>query len=677
MKKIFTIFIISFYFGSYIHGAYIEEDILNKLSAENGILSRIYDHFTSENLCIHNEELYYYIITTLDTNITNDEKKKITEVIDKAFEIKYEVYRIKTKCTIPKFPLYITSENQIEPTTIKEYSDKDYFFIIKQNLKISKIDSIVSVKIDTAIYYKVSSENITIDRATIKNTCASLDGKLYIPSKITYMPIDKHRSITEKVDNLIKIFWDQHEIQKGNNDPYLGSDYVKQNETIFNAFIKPHLSKIASSKAVDHVYNFITRFMGNEYVIFYDFFPINNKSIDLHATARMQNLDIAKNEYYSLYKINVSEKKHVDYNFKLPSFSHYVTITDTSLFDIFMTYPSEKYENDLFKPLITMFDSTLGEKFYHDIARFFYGFTTALTIQDFKWIDDFYLDIAIRNYYPGKSYLNARRKVAIGNSAITKGYRHLFEEKRYEIYVTLNEGTYYDKKRVSTTWVYLQQYGEQSMKQISDKENLSDSFIHMPAFILKIKMDQKWHTIDRINQGINLEDTADVYFTLLCMNMDQLNTWLSIKNYDQFTIFTLTSYLQDLWNDMLPSEKRILRINFTELHKYILENEQIFKEIKPITITEEQFHKSRDFYLKPYKEKLPQLASRERFNVISNEFQKFFNSSLRVDVHTRSFLFNICYLKIFCQITKVDQEKTFFIDPKTEKIFYELILEEN
>jgi len=679
MKKVILLFLIIniLFFNNIIRSQLIESDdltslnnkIFETLSSENGILSKVYKYYQSKDPWIYNERLLYHVDIDLDTTINTVEINKIQELIKWSFNKARDVYpdSDETKKGIPDLPI-------LKEQNIRKYFDDPYIYFAKQTILISKSKAFITVNIDTAIFYKISSENVINDRVKIPNTAATLSGILELPRKINYNFLTRHKYITNLVDSLIQSFSKQHTFQKKFNDPALKANYVQQNEDIFKKYIKPPLEKIASPEAVIHMEKFLTRFLGNEYAIFYDHFPIYNPEFDVLETDRIQDANVEAFENYSLFLVNQSEKKSNNTDFGLPTFKHYLTITDRSLYDIFITYPSTKYSNDLFDPLIAIFDSTLGKKFYHDIIRFFYGFTTALTIQDFNWINDHYLDLAIRNYYPSISDINSRRLVSIGEAEITRGYKSL-DKKGREVYVTLNEGVC-GNERLSTAWILFHQFSERSLSEISLDNNLSNSFIQNPAFILKVKMDQRWRTIDRRTQSIKLNDSTRVDFTLLCMNIDRLNNWLSQNSFDRLTIFTLANYFQDLFNDMYPNEKVSFERDYQELYQYLEKNKQLLNRIPIITVNEEVFQKSKDSFLRPYREILPILSSRERFETILSDIRRFYISTLRKDIHIRRFLFNICYIKIFSQISKVDGENRFFIKPTKEKEFYNLILGE-
>ncbi|HEY0089479.1 MAG TPA: hypothetical protein VGB37_11590, partial [Candidatus Lokiarchaeia archaeon] len=231
-KAIMSILIIICFFNS-LHSDSFDKEILNKFYSKEGILTKVYDVYTSKNRCVYGEELIYCIMVSSDSSVSYDETKKIKEIINKAFELKHKRFQDSTNCVIPKLPYYPKSEAEFEGSILKQFTNIKKYFVVKQKLIINKSETTTKVKIDRAIYYQISDKGFIEDSVHVRDSFFEISGNLYFAPK-HYIDIPKgHRNIAEIMDNLVEVFWTEHEIQKAYNDPYLGYDYIKQNRKIF------------------------------------------------------------------------------------------------------------------------------------------------------------------------------------------------------------------------------------------------------------------------------------------------------------------------------------------------------------------------------------------------------------------------------------------------------------
>lgn len=626
--------------------------LFDRYTFNNGILVKVQNFYQQHNSFLKNKIAFFIIKIYVDSTVESSTIQYLENIIEDAF-IDFND-KSKNEYTFPKRPrFYYGSE---EFSIIKYdlfYQSNQVRYYALQELYISKDKNIIKLKANNV---KISIYNIdgSINHYDVENTNVDLSGELIPSEMIDFSSSNSNEKIAQEIDDLINIFWEIHEIKKQNNITYLKHDFVRQNEEIYNNYIKYKLSKICRPRTELQFNNFLTRFLGNANVEFFDSLPINDQKFDLISTERIQKSDITKYENYSLYKISASTKHHKF--LKLPSFAHWATIKDGMLHDIFITYPSERYFNDILFPLKKIFGMELGQKFYDDISRFLYGFTSALTIQDIDWLNEFYHDLSIRSYFPSISDSRfSPRKISIGKTNIFKAYESLYE-RNYEVYVTLNEGKA-AINRPSTAWVL---EGEEnfnnwkSLGMISYNKKLSDSFKKSPAFLMTINLELIWRTIRRIDQRPVLIDTSSVEYTLLCLNMMQINNSIDERRFDKLSVFVLGSYLLDLWNDMYPEEKLFLKTNYSNIFCYLSENETILNSISDnendrniIKVTN-------------------RLMSTERYNLILDELKEFYSSKLRREVHNRRFLFNITYLKILYQYTYDNRRNILNVTPIKE-----------
>ena len=663
MKKLIKlIFILLFTisgFNVYSQNIPVEDNIFKKFTSENGILCKVYSSWDSLTLHTQGERLIFYILFNIhpDSKINGAFRNSLERTLTNAFD---QIYLKLNRNGIPKLPILNMPDEKSINSSIQRWISKakgiEHFYAI-QKLNINSNGKLITIKANNVELRKYNVDSVLDSFLNVENTKINVSGIFIPPSPPSDNIPKENETIARAVDSQINIFWENHENQKDKKYNYLKYNYLDLNEDIFKNDLKNSIDSLAPPVVSNTASNFLTRFLGNAHVTFYDSIPINTKEYDCEHTCRVQNTDLSEHEKYSLFRISASHKSHK--KIKFPQFTHYVTIKDAKLRELFITYHSERYLSDISLPLESIFGDTLGQKFYYDIVRFFFGFTTALTIQDFDWIVKFYNDLAIRNYFPGLSDERfGQRSEVIGKANITEGYKYLFE-KGYEVYVTLNEGNHTNTTQ-STTKVYLEDEWK-SLDLISSNKSEANRLKNRPAFYLMIKMEQIWRTIQRWNQEIRLEDKANVNFTLLCLNTKQLENWIEEGKYDEHTVFTFGFYLRDLWDDMLNNEKIEFRDKYLSLYQFLNENNAFLDELRS--------NNSK----KNIKSVHKKLSSVRRFkNVKKCDIENFLISNLRNRVHNRRFLFNICYLKILYQytydsktdqLTKVPNRNLMFLEP--------------
>lgn len=658
MKCILVILIV---LNSHLFSASIEESLCEKYKSDEGILSKVYIELEKLTPCKFNEKLIFYIKIDLDTSINNDQLEVLKDAIDYAFNYKKE--NTKIDCDLPTSPIY-------DPEKSLPYFTDDKCFYVQQTIKVTKRDLkiYIEAKNVTFIEYDKTSTSDVIAKIgkQIENTSIDIKGSFNNQKPKKENQSFSNEKIIVPLDNLINRFWEEHEKLRLNNKSYLKSNYLEINKKIYKENIKDVISKIANTRNEEKFKNFLVNFLGNENVTFYEYVPQNQKKYPFYKL-RDQEIEMEKFENYSLYKTSSSEKKHNKINF-LP-FGHYITISDSTFKEILIVYESQRYVSHLQLPLNIIFkENELGEKFYHDISRFFYGFTTALSIQDFDWISEFYHDLAIRSFFPGVSDLKiCERKVRVSKDSIVARYNQLFI-KGYEIYVTLNESGINENHNVSTTWIYLN--NKRLPLEVAAESELKNLIMEMPAFYLETVMDQKWKSIRREDQVVRLEDKAKVYFLLLCLNIDNLLNWIRLKDYDFLTIFSLGGYFSDLYQDMIPNEKTIFEKKYPNVFKFVIYH---LNELKKIQYWENpnlvSFKEEMQLIINDYNEKMLSSKSGNIFDNVTDELESFFLSDLRKNVHNRRFLFNICYIKILYQYT-YDKNEKIIATPKGELFIY-------
>jgi len=668
MKKAFFVLICTIAIHGYAQHFTqdITVQIYEKYTVSNGILPTVYNFWDTKIEKSHGEQLSFFIILKLDSCVSTKQVKEIKESIDQAFSDFSDNSTIRG---IPNCPIYNVFGREAVFSDIQAFinvvdSVKRYYAV--QELTINCQEHTLAIQADSVSFHIYSHEGTLLDNKLIKNTSYNKNGVVQSQDEKR-----ENSNVLIVIDSLMNVFWDEHELLKPTNSPIYRFNYVRLNEDIYHDKIKNSLkeNKVARTKVIHHIFHFLTRFLGNAHVDFYKKIPINavNKE-DYLSSNRIQELDVTALENYSMYKISASQKRHDNIPF-IP-FGHWVTIRDGKLCELFFVYESNAYLRDINRPLQRIFGGPLGEKYYHDMSRFFYGFTTALTIQDKDWISEYYDDLAIRSFFPkdSDSEINSR-VIAVGKDPIIQGYEYL-KNKNYEIYVTLGAKDEQDQ-RLSAAWVYLDQDKKNSLRVISEDSTLKRQIEKLPAFLLDVNMKQRWITLARNHQTINLDDLATVNFTLLCMNMNKLSEWLEGESFDALTIFTLGSYLQDLWNDMTPAEAAQVGREFSNLNKYLKHNKSLCEKISFKTLDKEIVQK----YTDKYQEVVDEICSINRFKEILNDLTRFFRSDLRNEVHNRRFLFNICYLKILYQYTYDKKSKELKMEPNREIQFHKFLTE--
>lgn len=670
MKKILAL--IAYFFLPFESGAQndsLQIRIHETFAGASGLLTKVHAEFAQSSVFKSQRELEYWIDFKIAANLPRDLRDTLQNKIANAFVYYANYYKNKIAKKFPrecKIALYPAFEG---PRRDINFDPKNFY--AKQTIKIRNEEEILIIEADNVVIKKSALE---VARVQIPDTRIDIALAYQLPASSYDQSVGlQNEKLSHSIHDLVNTFWSIHSEKIKQNPADAGYSYVALNEDIFRENIFKSLENNGDARGTSMFQNFLTHFLGNYNVKYYPNIPIDDTTTSHPpSSSRTQQLDPRKLENYSLGVVSASKKDYDARKALIPTFKHFTTTQNFSLREIVIAFESELFRRDIRVRFNKVYEHKpeLADKFVDDILRFFYGFTTAITIQDVDRIREFYHDMAIRSFFPGQSSsLENKRVVSFGAGEIAKRFNEKLRQRDREIYMTLNEGNA-KNNTPSTVWIYMQQEEKFEPKVISDIAANNDdleTLRHLPAYLMTVNTIQRWRTIRRKDQRLALNDKAEVEFTLLCLNMENLREQLNNtpeQAFDKITIFTLASYLQDLRLDMYEGEEEELKTYYKNLWNYLEENRQ--KTLVASASSDE--NERQDFF--------KFLSSSERFTLVIENLRKFMDDDLRSKVHNRRFLFNVCYLKILYQITRDQGDIKMSQGPESEVLLKRIKLEQ-